>query len=418
MPGTKLSPLMQELIDKGLFDRLPVTFTTYFYDRVKNWELLFPAERNYFERLFRLLDRSSSEEVTRLFAPLRDLEVRMGVNEKSWPRREFTLAHVDFLNRSPHYAAWRGVIADIFGQLDPLLDAEVARSGRRRLALILSPAELPVGPDRMWLRLRGRGKRIPLDLSPVPTGDFLTVLLSGPPNAEKNLLQEYASARASSPYDIWLVEAGDRLWPRTNAGVRLSHAALSQYRARLMEEVRKGIEERRVQGPRQLGEMLRQIDVKTEIPWIDRDPLLADFTKSVLLNGNGTLLLNNTFVEWATLQAARRARPSLVVVSFGVRNKIKPFTNVLIYVDQERASPIPSQMDTLGSYVDLEVFYSYLLEGFEKYAEYRRNSAFLLVGEAMDEMLLIAPSDFPLTSADAPVALAEVHAACRSWLAL
>ena len=30
--------------------------------------------------------------------------------------------------------------------------------------------------------------------------------------------------------------------------------------------------------------------------------------RSVLLSGNGTLLINNTFVEWATVQAVRRAK--------------------------------------------------------------------------------------------------------------
>ena len=42
------------------------------------------------------------------------------------------------------------------------------------------------------------------------------------------------------------------------------------------------------------------------------EPILAEFTRAVLLNGNGTLLIDNTFVEWATVQAVRRARPSLL----------------------------------------------------------------------------------------------------------
>jgi hypothetical protein len=51
--------------------------------------------------------------------------------------------------------------------------------------------------------------------------------------------------------------------------------------------------------------------------------------RSVLLVVHGTLLINNTFVEWATVQAVRRAKPSMAVVSFGVRNKIKPFSSPL-----------------------------------------------------------------------------------------
>src|SRR5256884_8406786 len=87
------------------------------------------------------------------------------------------------------------------------------------------------------------------------------------------------------------------------------------------------------------------------------DPILAEFARAILLSGNGTLLINNTFVEWATVQAVRRARPSVCVVGFGIRNKVKPFSSLLIYADQDATNPIPSQMDTLGSYVDLEVFH-------------------------------------------------------------
>ena len=41
--GPKLSPALDALVEKGLFDRLPVTFSTFFYDQIREWELLFPA---------------------------------------------------------------------------------------------------------------------------------------------------------------------------------------------------------------------------------------------------------------------------------------------------------------------------------------------------------------------------------------
>ena len=64
------------------------------------------------------------------------------------------------------------------------------------------------------------------------------------------------------------------------------------------------------------------------------DQVLAEFIRSVLLSGNGTLLINNTFVEWATVQTVLRAKPSVAVVPFGVRNKINPFSSLLIYTEQ------------------------------------------------------------------------------------
>ena len=98
----KLSPAIQSFLGKGLFDRLPVSFSAFCFDQMKDWDLLFPNERSYFERLFDLLDRSGQAEVDRLFEPMRAAETQMGVNEKTWPKRQFTLEQVDFLNRNPH----------------------------------------------------------------------------------------------------------------------------------------------------------------------------------------------------------------------------------------------------------------------------------------------------------------------------
>ena len=411
---SKLGSTIQQLIDKGLFERLPATFSTFFFDRIREWELLFPAEQNYFERLFGLLDRSAPAEVDRVFAPLREIEQRMGINATNWNRREFTLAHVDFLNRSAHYPAWRAAITEIFSKIDPLLDEEIARAGRPRLVIVASPSELPVGPDRMWTRLGARGKRIAIDHA--DGSSYLRELLAA--GGQPSLLDLHARSRAKSPHDTWLIEAGQKLAPLAGQSVHVSYDGFESYRARLMAEVRKMVEAEDIRGPRQLGERLKRMKLDSGSSRIDSVPLLADFVRSVLLNGNGTLLINNTFVEWATMQAARRARPGLSVVSFGIRSKVKPFSSLLIYTDQDAANVIPTQGDMLGSYVDLEIFYLYLLNEFEKYVEYRKNTAYLFVGEGMDEMLVIAPPDCPVLAHNKPVRLAQIYSDCKTWLNL
>src|SRR4029077_3561626 len=157
---------------------------------------------------------------------LRKLEARMGVNEKTWKAGEFTLEHVDFLNRSPYNAEWRGEISRIFSHLDPVLDEEIARTGRRRVTIVLSPSELPVGPDRLWTRLAAHGRRVPL--AAVEPAEFLPQLLGGGP-----LL------KAGGPYDTWIIEAGRSLAPFAAGALWLSYTALASCRARLMAEVRK-----------------------------------------------------------------------------------------------------------------------------------------------------------------------------------
>ena len=95
---------------------------------------------------------------------------------------------------------------------------------------------------------------------------------------------------------------------------------------------------------------------------------------------------------------------------------MKPFTSLLIYEDQDAVNAIPTQGDMLGSYVDLELFYQYIWQEFEKYPEYRSDTAFIFAAEGMDELLMIAPSDFPLKRSDRPQSLAAVHASMRSWM--
>jgi hypothetical protein len=409
----KVSEALGKLIDKGLFERLPVTFTTYFYDRIKDWDLLFPAEQHYFELLFGLFDRVPAGELTALFEPVVAAETLMGVNEKNWPRHEFTLQNVDFLNRSPKYPVWRKAISDVFARVDPVIDGEIIKQGRPSLALILSPADLPVGPDRMWKQIPG-GQRVSLKIDGVEPDAFVPALLGG----KDSLMARYSEKRARSAYDTWVVETGTRLKAQAGGAVYLSYDGLLAYRKKLMDEVRRVVEVQQIRGPRELGERLRAMKMPSGLPKVDADPLLAEFLRSVLLNGNGTLLLNNTFVEWASVQAVRRARPGLSVISFGIRNKVKPFTGLLIFDDPETASPVPTQVDTLGSYVDLEVFYKYAFQEFEKYAQYRRNIAYVFVAEAMDEMLVVAPADFPLLALKKPATLEEVNGACGEWLGL
>src|SRR5262249_10041390 len=204
---------------------------------------------------------------------------------------------------------------------------------------------------------------------------------------------------------------------RHPGAVRLSYERLADYRARLQKQVQQVVEQERVPGPQQLSARLKQMQIRPGEGELAGDGLLGEFARAVLLSGNGTLLINNTFVEWASVQAIRRARPTVALISYGIRNKIKPFSSLLIYADQETSNPIPTQADVLGSYVDLEIFHQYIWQEFMKYAEYRGNTAFLFVADGTDEILAIAPPDFPLWGARQPVRLDAIFGTMRAWLA-
>jgi hypothetical protein len=387
---------------------LPATFTVFLQDQLKTWDLLFPAERGYYERLVGLLMRSNPATVDGLFQPLLDVEKRMALPPSLSSRREFSLDHVDFLNRSPLYPEWRSAVSRLFAQLDPVLDEEVARSGKARLMIVIAPSEVPLPPDRMWTRIAQHGRRLPV-APPDDPADYGRRAVS--------LASRYAAK--NKPYESWAVEAGEEWTPFDKGGcVYLSYSGLQKYRTRLMADVSRVVQSEQIRGPRQLGMRLREMKPRTGEGGFGSDALLAEFTRAVLLNGNGTLLINNTFVEWACVQAIRRARPSVMVVSFGIRNKMKPFSSLLIYTDQEKANPIPGQMDTLGTSVDLEIFYQYLWQECEKYAEYRRNTAYLFLAPGAEQMLCIAPADFPLFAAEGVVPVTKVMEHAAAWAGL
>lgn len=393
------------------FAHVPVTFSAYFIEQLRTWEVLFPAEQAYFERLGKYLERANEN----FFKELAALEPRMGVTPISWPRGSFTLQQVDFLNRNSLYPEWRSVITRMFDQINPVLDAEAAAKGKPRLVMIIGPADLPVGPDRMWTRLAGKGRRILLTV-PADPAHYVPLLLTGQPQPRKAASLADLCTSARGVYSAWTVETATSLLACSISATSLSYEGVATYRQRLMQEVQKIAEGGEVRGPRQLGEKLKTLAPRDAE--YSKDPVMAEFMRATLLAGNGTLLVNNTFVEWASIQAIRRAKPSLLISSFGIRNKVKPFSSLLIFNDQETATAIPAQADMLGSYVDLEVFYQYLWQEAGKYAEYRNNTAYLFVAEGMDEMQLIAPPDFPLDASAERQPLSAIYRASREWLKL
>lgn len=386
------------------FEHVPVTFAAYFAEQLRGWDTLFPAEQDYYVRLASYLEKAPAK----LFAGLSALEAKMGVTPRNWPRGRFTLEQVDFLNRNPVYPEWRREVSAIFNEIGPALDAAV--QGRPRLVIVMGPADLPVGPDRMWTRLP-QGRRVSLTV-PEELGHYVPLLLTGrgTPDLTASLPDLCSSARG--PHSAWTIETAEAMLACTAQATRLSYGKLQAYRQRLMAEVHKIAELGEVKGPRQLGEKLKTLQPNNAE--YAGDPLMAEFIRATLLAGNGTLLVNNTFVEWASVQALRRARPSCLVASFGIRNKVKPFSSLLIFTDQDEATAIPTQADMLGSYVDLEVFYQYVWQEAEKYVEYRNNAVFLFVAEGMDELMVIAPPEFTLPGG--MLRLESVHRACREWL--
>jgi hypothetical protein len=163
---------------------------------------------------------------------------------------------------------------------------------------------------------------------------------------------------------------------------------------------------------------LRKVDVT---PWcpaeVAAEPAIREFLRSLYLSGNGALLFGNSFVEWAASEAFRRARPSLLMAHFGVRNKPKPFTSVVLFENADKLNPLPAVEDLPGSAVDAEMLALYVWLAAMRYTEYQNSTVCVCLAESLSEAYVVAPAEFTLGHETAPVALDRLATALRAWIA-
>ena len=121
----------------------------------------------------------------------------------------------------------------------------------------------------------------------------------------------------------------------------LSYDRLRGYRddltRALYEKIQAGVE-----SPQAFAAYARSLRIAPRPGALRHAPdVVQAFVRDLFLTGNGTLFVNNTFVEWAAVQAIRRAEPRLLVARYGVRDKMKPFSSLLLFSQPRASDQIP-----------------------------------------------------------------------------
>lgn len=393
--------------------RLPVTLRAFIGIEAEKWPTFFAAEKAY---LTALLESLAGPEAEGLFAGVTRLEMAAGCREvrESDPRR-LQDATQSLLRRHGLLPHWRQEIDRVFQKLQPGIDQRLfPADGPRRVVVILYGHGIAIQRDKLWARLRGLGTRVPLRLEgATASAPFLRALFA--PGPSDNFFSSLG------PGDAWIVEAGDSLHAlceeRTSSAIGLSYARLRTYRETLARSLYKKVLSG-VSGPQELAAYVRALDLAPPDGALLRaDAVLQAFVRDVLLGGNGTLLVSNTFVEWSAVQALRRAQPRLLVARFGVRDKMKPFSSLLLYASPRPTDQVPILEDPFGSFVDVEQLSYYVWLNAEKGAAYRGKTLYLLLAEGVDEMLAIRPGRPGGAAGDLPEAtLPQVAATMAGWL--
>jgi hypothetical protein len=305
---------------------------------------------------------------------------------------------------------WRQEVEAVFEALQPAIDRELfPPDAPRRLVVQLYAENIAVKLEQLWGRFTGQGVRVPLALDGVRGSDaFLRGLFGGGPSTLFAALRGGATA---SPLDAWIVESGAALHAyseafakpdaeRTHTG--LSYERLRTYRDQLTRALSYARSLRIAPPPDALLD--------------DGEPLTA-FIRDTFLTGNGTLFVNNTFVEWASAQALRRVQPRLLVARYGVRDKMKPFSSLLLFSQPRASDQIPLIEDPVGSFVDVEQLSYYVWLHAQKQAAYRQRTLYVFLAEGIDQMLVLGtdPNAKPAAPTK-PVSLPDVGATLAKWL--
>jgi hypothetical protein len=397
---------------REMLARLPVTMRAFVGIEAAKWPVMFEPERMY---LSVLMEQMSQADRT-LFNGVRAVEsqARCDAVSETDPHRLQDMTQ-SLLRRSGLLPRWRREIDTVFETVQPRIDAQLFPEGSPgRVVVVLYGEGIAIQRDKLWARLRTVGTPVPLRLDGAAASEpFLRGLFGG---------EGKGSVRAGfglGPDDAWIVEAGESLhalWSGDPASVTgLSYGRLRGYREALAralyDKVLGG-----VSGPQELAAYVRGLDLAPpEGALLRSGAAVRAFVRDVLLGGNGTLLVSNTFVEWAAVQALRRAQPRLLVARFGVRDKMKPFSSLLLYARPRAADQVPVLEDPFGSFVDVEQLAYYVWLNAEKTAAYRGRTLYLMLAEGVDEMLLVRPGP-RAPGTEGPMALADVASLMADWL--
>lgn len=418
---------------QSVLGRLPRTFLATHLIELQKWPALFDPEKIYLRELMKQLRSLSDTQFDDLFGSLLSFEAKTGCQGLEAANAEdFQKRALNHLQRQGQYSAWRAEIEKLFEKLRPLVEARVysARTDPR-LVVILYGEGIAIQRDKLWARFRKNSRRVPLDLGGAATSEaFLRALFTGRAEASNaaaapTLFEVRRASGNVTPLDNWIIEAGDALHtlcekdksPAGACSTGMSFNRLRAYRERLTDSIYSKVLAG-VRSPLDLADYLKTLQVKPqEGVTLYFDDVVLSFIRDTFLAGAGTLVINNTFVEWGAVQALKRAQPRLLVARFGVRDKLKPFSSLLLFSKPRATDQIPILEDPLGSFVDAEILAYYICLNAELAPPYRGRTLYLLLAEGVDEMLAVAPHAPGQSPAElATASLADVAVTMAHWL--
>lgn len=401
---------MAEPSHAGLISRLPRTFGPALNDQLQRWELLFPAEQRRLRAQLDYLEGLPQAELKELFAPMANVESRMDLPNWQPGAAGMSIQETGILARSPLYPQWRTEVEKVFAHIEEAILPVNRLRGLARLVLCTLPPGLPLGDEPMWPELAVNGA---------------WAALSKPFQESESALVAALSKRAVGPglEDIestWVIECTRALSAtvESTSAIEFSWDALDAIRRTFLG--RFNAIHRDLHSADRTTDELRKLDISQSLdPRLGRIPRVREFIRSVLLSGNGSLVFNNSFVQWSASEALRRVQPQALVACFGMRPKLKPFSSMVLFEDQHRSNPTPDRDDPAGSLVDGQMLAQYVHFAAQGVPDYQEHSVTLFARAGQSRVLVVGgkPAVAHFTSSASPLDTQQISGLALSWLA-
>lgn len=383
-------------IPADLIRRLPATFGPALNDQLRQSELLFPAERRQLEAQLKWLSQLPRAEFDRLFAPLLEIESRMDLHWDS-SAAGMSVHDVGVLARSPLYPQWRAEVERVFARIDAAAEQPGEFQHLPRLLVCVLPAGLSLDDQPLWPDLSAQGAWLSLDR---PFGQML-------PQFAAALAKRACPPALEEDERTWVFECDARFAGFAGAAV-LSWADLAALRREFLRRL--NAVHRDLHSVDRTSEDLRRIEIGRLVsPALAANPRLREFLRSLLLSGNGSLVFGNSFVQWGASEAFRRAQPQVLMASFGIRQKLKPFSSVVLFEDQSRSNPAPDEGDPAGSLVDALLLSKYVYLAVQRMVRRPERTLTLMAACDLNRVLVLGPAK--------PAPAADLTGFALRWLA-
>jgi hypothetical protein len=394
-------------VPKELLGKLPRTFVPALNEQMRNLDSLFPAEQRSIGEQVDWLARLPDARFRELFEPLKVLEAKMELPAWDVNSEHLTIRDTGILVRSPYYPQWRSEVAEIFQKIEAGVNAERKTAPANRLVVCVLPGGLPLRSEPLWPRLEKQGRWIGIEK---PFGEML-----------EPFAVAVASRRPAAGLEpverTWALEYRSRLIGTqafAPASV-LSFDALGPVRREFL--LRLNAIHKDLRSADTVFEDLRRMDFHKLLPEGEqREERTREFIRSLFLSGNGSMLFGNSFVQWGAAEVIRRAQPQALFCCFGIRPKLKPFSSVVLFEDQNRANPVADEPDPEGSLPDVRLLAEYVYLSASQHSAFAGRTVYLFAVPEWNSVLLLAPAQLSLQS-ERRLTVADLCAGVTNWLA-